>query len=126
MMARLERSQSTRYNVPLQDRSRCGKCYFYFRQITTFVFSHIGLCMLLLGYTLFGALTFREIELENEQFQRRNVTNRRYSMVDELVRMTNQTQYFNEDDWKGNAKNIVHSFELDFVIAVKYAGFDGL
>lgn len=34
--------------------------------ITTFLFSHIGLCALVFGYSVFGAFTFQALEAQNE------------------------------------------------------------
>jgi hypothetical protein len=39
-----------------------GRCKTYCRELIAFLFSHLGLCLLLIGYMLMGAAIFQELE----------------------------------------------------------------
>lgn len=105
--------------------TKCGKCCYYCRQITTFLFSHIGLGTLLLGYALAGALIFQALESENEIQQRLAMLQTRQKMIRNLFNMTNQAPLLHFDLWTKNAHAILNDFELEFLHAVKFKGYDG-
>lgn len=46
--------------------------------VVKYAFSHVGLCCLVIGYALIGALTFQAFESQHEFNQRRQAQNRRY------------------------------------------------
>lgn len=54
---------------------KCSKCQFYFKLIGAHLFSHIGLCGLVVGYTIMGAFAFEAIENSSwsEEYQPRTV-----------------------------------------------------
>ena len=105
--------------------TRCGKCCYYCRQVTTFLFSHIGLCTLLLGYALVGAFTFQAIESQHEHEQRLDMIRTRNDLIIELSNMTNHSIILNRENWTRNAADILGKFELKFIHAVKFKGYDG-
>ena len=105
--------------------TRCGKCCYYCRQVTTFLFSHIGLCTLLLGYALAGAFAFQAIESQHEHEQRLDMIRTRNDMIIELSKMTNHSSILNSEDWIRNAAVILEEFEKKFLHAVKFKGYDG-
>ena len=109
----------------ISSMTRCGKCCYYCRQVTTFLFSHIGLCALLLGYALIGAFTFQAIESQNERDQRFEMLRTRNEMILQLSNMTNHSIILNRENWTHNAEEILRQFELKLLNAVKKRGYDG-
>lgn len=105
--------------------TKCGKCCYYCRQVTTFLFSHIGLCTLLLGYALMGAFTFQALEYQHEQEQRLDMIRTQSQLIIELSNMTNHSMFLNREHWIRNATNILNVFEKKFLHAVKFKGYDG-
>lgn len=53
---------------------RCGPCGSYLKSIVKFLLSHIGLVSLVVGYTIIGAITFQNLESENEKAVKKNMT----------------------------------------------------
>ena len=115
------------HSRPVQSSSmtRCGKCCYYCRQVTTFLFSHIGLCTLLLGYALVGAFTFQAIESQHEQEQRLDMIRTRNELIIELSNLTNHSIYLSAENWIKNATDILENFEKKFLHAVRFKGYDG-
>lgn len=105
--------------------TKCGKCCYYSRLVVTFLFSHIGIVALLLGYALVGAVVFRVLEAEHETLQRAEMRHRRTLMIANLSRMTNQSAVLDFKNWTLNAGKILLDFEQEFLHAVKYKGYDG-
>ena len=48
------------------DISSLSRCLTAVRRFFTFLFSHIGLLALVMGYCILGGLTFEHLERENE------------------------------------------------------------
>lgn len=72
----VERKRSTRRSVrhrvtvpsahDQSMRSRTSKCKSCCKKFTAFLFSHVGLCALLVGYAIGGAFVFRALEAPHE------------------------------------------------------------
>ena len=54
----------------------------------SFLFSHIGLLSLVVGYCIMGAFIFEELERENEIMVKRNVTKTRHAVTEQLWEIT--------------------------------------
>ncbi|XP_054166609.1 TWiK family of potassium channels protein 7-like [Oppia nitens] len=105
--------------------SRCGKCCYYCRQVTTFLFSHIGLCTLLIGYAVMGAFTFQALELKNEERQRLEMLTIREHMIQQLWNITQESTVLNQLEWTQAAKDTLDHFEKNLLEAVLRKGYDG-
>ena len=71
-----------------KDKRKCGRCMKCFKKITTFFFSNIGLCALVVAYSILGGFIFQELEAENELLNKHSVINRRRYYVAKLWNMT--------------------------------------
>ncbi|UXI14176.1 hypothetical protein NH340_JMT00119 [Sarcoptes scabiei] len=109
----------------IRSMTKCGRCCYYCRLFMTFIFSHIGLGTMLLGYALIGAFTFQALESEHEQRQRKKMLETRDLLIYELSKMTNRSLVLKQDRWTREAAMILKNFELKFLHAVKYEGYDG-
>lgn len=68
--------------------SRCQGCLSFIRQLFGFLFSHIGLLSLVVGYCIMGAFIFEELEKDNEIFVKRNMTRTREAVTEQLWDIT--------------------------------------
>ncbi|KAF7261229.1 hypothetical protein EG68_01565 [Paragonimus skrjabini miyazakii] len=50
-----------------KDQTKCQKLLGYFKRLISFLFSHIGLCLLVAGYCAGGAFLFRGIERDHQR-----------------------------------------------------------
>lgn len=79
--------------------SKCSKCQRYCRLIATFLFSHIGLCALVVGYSIIGAFTFEALEAGHEQSKRNAMRKEREIVVSELWKHTAKSNVLSEHNW---------------------------
>src|ERR1700731_1129106 len=91
-------------------KTRCKKCCYYCRVITTFLFSHIGLCAVVFGYSVLGAFTFRALEAQNELSYRKNMTTNRNKVVDYLWDLTHNSSVLDQRNWSQDAFHKLKNF----------------
>ncbi|XP_022250133.1 uncharacterized protein LOC106466422 [Limulus polyphemus] len=108
-----------------EERSRCAKCRYYCRAGTTFLFSHIGLCGLVVGYTIVGAFTFEALEAYNERAKREEMQNERTAIVEALWDITAKSSVLHQANWTQLAAATLRNFEVTIVQAVRKEGYDG-
>ena len=73
---------------PPPPASKCSKCLKFFRQVLSFLLSHIGLLSLVVGYCIMGAFIFEKLEKENELEVKRNMTKNRELVTEDLWEIT--------------------------------------
>lgn len=83
--------------------SKCSKCRRYCRLVTTFLFSHIGLCGLVVGYSLVGAFTFEALEAGYERTKRQTMVKERENVVMGLWSLTATSSVLSEKNWSALA-----------------------
>ena len=71
----------------------CGGCTWtkvrtYLKMFFAQLFSHVGLCALVIGYTIMGAFIFVYLEKDNELATRAKVGNTRIDTLNELYNIT--------------------------------------
>ncbi|XP_014679412.1 PREDICTED: TWiK family of potassium channels protein 7-like, partial [Priapulus caudatus] len=103
---------------------RQEKCKDYCRKLVAFLFSHIGLCALVVGYSVVGALTFRALEAPYEQITRKSVKQLREKMIDDLWDTTLQLNVLYQDNWTAIASARLKVFQKELIEKVK-EGYDG-
>lgn len=79
--------------------SKCSKCQRYCRLVATFLFSHIGLCALVVGYSIIGAFTFEALEAGYERSKRQIMLKERENVVNGLWSLTSQSSVLLEENW---------------------------
>lgn len=105
--------------------SRFQKCRYYCRTGSTFLFSHIGLCSLVFGYTLVGAFTFEALEANNEMSKRIEMREEGEKIIEYLWDITTSAEVLNESCWSENATAVLKGFEMKLVKAMRKEGYDG-
>ncbi|KAG1661506.1 Potassium channel subfamily K member 18 [Nymphon striatum] len=78
------RSNYSRYQPKQQKRSQASKCKECCRKFTAFMFSHVGVCVLVVGYSIMGAFAFKALEASTEQEQASQVNKMRKETLDKL------------------------------------------
>ncbi|XP_035219841.1 potassium channel subfamily K member 18-like [Stegodyphus dumicola] len=110
---------------PTDHMSRCAKCRYYCRSGATFLFSHIGLCSLVFGYTVMGAFTFEALEAGNELDKRKQMRQEEEKVIEYLWELTNSGEIINESKWYENATVTIRNYEMTLVKAMRKEGYDG-
>lgn len=103
---------------------RQEKCKDYCRKFVAFLFSHIGLCALVVGYSVVGALTFRALEAPYETVTRKSVRQLRENMINELWDTTLELNVLYQDNWTAIASAKLKEFQKHLIQKVK-EGYDG-
>ncbi|XP_059090405.1 uncharacterized protein LOC131886165 isoform X1 [Tigriopus californicus] len=93
--------------------------------ICSFLFSHIGLLSLVVGYCFLGAFIFEELERYNEIEVKRNMTRTREAVTESLWHITRNMQVLRQDNWTAEVVNELRTFEKNLIIALKERGWDG-
>ncbi|CAG2108632.1 unnamed protein product [Medioppia subpectinata] len=93
--------------------------------LIAFLFSHIGLCALVFGYSIVGAFTFRAIEAPNELNYRQIITAERLHFADTVWTITQNSSVLKQKEWCEDVAKELEKLEKSLVIALKYKGYDG-
>ncbi|XP_023211246.1 TWiK family of potassium channels protein 7-like [Centruroides sculpturatus] len=103
----------------------CSKCRHTIQLLAGQLFSHFGLCCLVLCYCILGALVFAALESTHEKDQRGKVRQFRDSCLRDLWDITDSSDVLYERNWTRMVVDRLKQFEKDLVRAVKKSGFDG-
>ena len=71
-----------------QARCTVAKAKSCMKMFIANLFSHVGLCALVIGYSIMGAFVFKKLEKENEMSTRVKVSGDREKIVQELYNIT--------------------------------------
>ncbi|OQR67445.1 potassium channel subfamily K member 18-like [Tropilaelaps mercedesae] len=103
-----------------KDPSLAGCC----KRFTAFMFSHIGLCALVVAYAIFGAFVFRHLEAHHEDQKAQEVQDLRDSTIDHLWTITMELNVLFKDNWTVAVNQVMRNFSAELVRHVK-EGYDG-
>lgn len=88
------------------------------------MFSHVGLCGLVVGYSILGALAFQALEAPFEEKKVDEVMRKRIDTVKRLWAITDQLNVLYKENWTRQVTEEVKRFQSDLVNAIK-EGYDG-
>ncbi|XP_022657828.1 potassium channel subfamily K member 18-like isoform X2 [Varroa destructor] len=103
-----------------KDPSLAGCC----KRFTAFMFSHIGLCALVVAYAIFGAFVFRHLEAHHEDQKAQEVQDLRDTTIDHLWSITMELNVLFKDNWTVAVNQVMRNFSAELVRHVK-EGYDG-
>ncbi|GAB6026381.1 hypothetical protein CHUAL_012584 [Chamberlinius hualienensis] len=125
----LERKRSSRRSTfgryqPPKKKTPSSRCKTCCRKFTAFMFSHVGLCGLVVGYSILGALAFVALEGKNESDTIVEVVSKREKTVNSLWEITYKLNILYKENWTRMVTEEIKSFQSDVIQAVKN-GYDG-
>ncbi|KAL6726886.1 hypothetical protein Aduo_008814 [Ancylostoma duodenale] len=105
-------------------RSKVTRVVNLVKKIIAFFFSHIGLCALVVGYALLGAVIFQAVEGPHEEQIQSSVTAARGRAVDVVWNATFRVNRLDQDQWKTAVYKEVKKFQKVCMHAIR-KGYDG-
>uniref|UniRef100_T1IJ90 Potassium channel domain-containing protein n=1 Tax=Strigamia maritima TaxID=126957 RepID=T1IJ90_STRMM len=107
------------------DESRCQRFIRWVRAAVSFCLSHIGLCGLVVGYSIGGGFMFQALEKDREQLVKKNVTLLVDKFVEELRLYTENLTMLQKEDWEVGADEIMKNFQSSISKYVQKEGYTG-
>lgn len=122
----MERKRSSRRRGPhaalsAPPENKCKSCC---RKFTAFLFSHVGLCALVVGYSILGAFAFRALEAPYEVEKASQVILMREQTVGRLWEITDRLNVLYKENWTAAVSHEILDFQARLIAAVK-DGYDG-
>lgn len=121
----LERKRSSRRQAGRQrkrpNENRCKTCC---RKFTAFMFSHVGLCALVIAYSIMGAFAFRALEKPHEEKKDNEVRQMRDETVKKLWDITLELNVLYKENWTKLVTHEIRTFQTKLVREIK-KGYDG-
>jgi potassium channel subfamily K protein len=118
--------------LPIKKRARRIEQFkIVCKKITTFLFSRVGLCFVVVGYVALGGFIFRAIEGKHEEEKAKNktlisdvVNTKTDSLVNEIWNMTKFEKVFHEKNYTAKLKARLVEYQRNLTDAVK-EGYKG-
>lgn len=107
------------------NRTRLQACCYYCRLVITFLFSHVGLCTLVMGYAFLGAAVFQWLESDNARQARKFVRPVKDRLIERLWNITEGPNMLRDDLWKQQATILLNDFSKEMITLVQQKGYDG-
>ncbi|CAM1320978.1 KCNK18 (predicted) [Pycnogonum litorale] len=124
----MERKRSSKRSYyryhPKPKRSQPSKCKECCRKFTAFMFSHVGVCVLVVGYSIMGAFAFKALEASTEEETVSEVQRMRQETVERLWQYGKKYRDLYWDNWTEDVRIELKHFQDKIVEAVK-TGYDG-
>jgi len=95
-----------------------------FRATVAFVFSKVGICVLVIGYLFVGAAMFQQLEGPEEAMLRFPVAKYRSKIVKDLWKITEEYNTLHPTNWTDEVTQIMKDYQT-FVVKEAKEGYDG-
>ncbi|RUS89777.1 hypothetical protein EGW08_002480 [Elysia chlorotica] len=107
-------------------RERRRKCVSYCKKFVAFLFSHIGLCSLVVAYTIMGGFLFQQLESGKDMDVGITVNNKRDNVIGRFISLASdfQASESNMRNLSGEVRDTLQDFETFFYHMVKDEGYD--
>nr|KAI8738295.1 potassium channel subfamily K member 18-like [Biomphalaria glabrata] len=109
-------------------RERKRKCIQYCKKFIAFLFSHIGLCSLVVAYTILGGFIFQSLEQKADGDVRETVTKTREKLVEQIVSLAAAFQRTEEgmDNLTAEVNKTIQEYQKFVQVQTKEKGWDGV
>lgn len=108
-------------NARKKCQTTCVKCC---KKFLTFLFSNIGLCSVVVAYSILGGFIFQELEAPNEIRKRHFVASMRSKMAFDIWNLTQTVMILHEQNFTRITERILVQFQTELLDAKK-TGWDG-
>ncbi|KAI6230909.1 Potassium channel subfamily K member 18 [Aphelenchoides besseyi] len=105
-------------------RSKVTRVVNLVKRIIAFFFSHVGLCALVIGYALLGAVVFRAVEGPHEEYIQKEVSSARSRAVNVAWNATFRVNKLDRIQWERTVYAQVKAFQKKCMWAIR-RGYDG-
>uniref|UniRef100_A0AC34Q5B1 Potassium channel domain-containing protein n=1 Tax=Panagrolaimus sp. JU765 TaxID=591449 RepID=A0AC34Q5B1_9BILA len=105
-------------------RSKVTRVVNLVKKIIAFFFSHVGLCALVIGYALGGAIIFRAVESPHEREIQGEVTRARQEAVNVAWNTTFRVNKLDRAQWERTVYTQIKKFQRKCMWAIR-RGYDG-
>lgn len=100
---------------------RCKDCC---KSVTTFIFSRVGLCLLVVAYAVAGGVVFQLLEAPHEGEVSRGAHRRVNITVERLLNSSEKSKVLHVHNWTTMARQILEEYQLELVRQTK-RGYQG-
>lgn len=115
-------------HVQYRKRPDPDSCFYkvkeFGRKLTAFLFGHVGICGLVVGYIIMGAFAFQAIESEGTKKKYEDVVRLREQTITNLWNITNELNVLYPSEWNESVALQVLQFQRKIVQFV-LEGYDG-
>jgi hypothetical protein len=108
-------------NIHLERMERCKNCC---KSFTTFVFSRVGLCLLVAAYAVGGGVVFQFLESSSEEDGINKVQQHLNTTVEKLFDHSMNSTVLYRSNWTAMAREILEDYQKDIVRQTK-RGYQG-
>ena len=95
------------------------------RAFVAFVFSKVGICVLVIGYLFVGAAMFQQLEEPEEQKIRFQMSDTRSSVVHRLWKITEQYNTLHPANWTLEVTRVIEDYQARVIHEKLEKGYDG-
>ncbi|CAF1267011.1 unnamed protein product [Adineta steineri] len=103
---------------------RMAKCKNCCKSLTTFIFSRVGLCLLVVAYAFGGGMVFQFLEAPYEGRVTEGVQRRLHITVEKLFNTSEQSKVLFKTNWTSMARQILEEYQQELVRQTK-RGYQG-
>lgn len=119
------KKQSSQVRNLSKGQHRKEMCWNCCKKFTAFLFSHIGLCGLVIAYSIMGGFVFMSLESSHELLERGSMDMRRKVQVERLWNITEVSLILGKKNWTYEVEKVLREFQTDIFEATKLRGWDG-
>ena len=119
------KKQASQVRNMSKSQKRKEMCWLCCKKFTAFLFSHIGLCGLVIAYSIMGGFVFMSLEASHEKLEREGVDLTRRSKVERLWNITEYSLILGKKNWTHEVDKVLKEFQTEIFEATKLRGWDG-
>jgi hypothetical protein len=111
-----KQSASQHQTIHSQRMEQCKNCC---KSLTTFIFSRVGLCLLVVAYAFGGGVVFQYLEGPHEGRITEGVQRRLNITVEKLFNRSEQSKVLYKTNWTTMARQILEDYQQELVRQTK-------
>lgn len=119
------RKQPSQVRNMSKSQRRKEMCWMCCKKFTAFLFSHIGLCGLVIAYSIMGGFIFMSLESSQEMLERKSVDLSRKAQLEKLWNITEYSLILGKKNWTYEVDRVLKDFQTEIYEATKLRGWDG-